>query len=69
MGLFALVGLLSIYPTIRYLKWSRALKENRSPEISEDEHKRIRLILNLEILGIVLILFAAPAMARAIGMN
>lgn len=69
MGLFALMGLLSIYPTIRYLKWSQSLKENRSPEISEDEHKRIRLILNLEILGIVLILFAAPAMARAIGMN
>ena len=69
MGLFALVGLLSIYPTIRYLKWGQSLKENRSPEISEDEHKRIRLILNLEILGIVLILFSAPAMARAIGMN
>ena len=69
MALFAIVGLLSIYPTVRYIKWNAILAENKSPQIPDDEFKRIRLLLWLEVAGIVMILFAAPAMARAIGMN
>jgi putative membrane protein len=68
MALFTVVGLLSVYPTIRYIRWG-ALNEGAMLEVPEEEHKRIRLMLNLEIIGLVLILFAAPAMARAIGMN
>ena len=69
MTLFAIVGLLSVYPTIRYIKWNPILKEGKSPEIPEREFNTIRLLLWLEIVGLALILFAAPAMARAIGMN
>lgn len=67
MGLFILVGLLSIYPTVRFLKWRTALNENNAPEIADDEYKRIRLLLHLELTCIVLILFIAPLMARGIG--
>lgn len=67
MALFIIVGLLSIYPTVRFLKWRTVLKENQAPEIADDEFKRIRLLLQLELLGILLILFAAPMMARGIG--
>lgn len=67
MALFTLVGLLSIYPTIRYIKWNPILAENKSPEIPEQEYRNIRLLLWLELVGIVLILFAAPLMARGIG--
>ncbi len=69
MTLFVIVGLLSVYPTIRYIKWNSFLNENKAPEIAEQEFKNIRLLLMLEIAGLVLILFFAPAMARAIGMN
>ena len=69
MGVFVVVGLLSIYPTIRFIKWGERLKSDMAIEVAGDEYKRIRLILNLELVGIALILFAAPAMARAIGMN
>lgn len=69
MTLFAIVGLLSVYPTIRYIKWNPSLKEGNSPEIPEREFNTIRFLLWLEIVGLALILFAAPAMARAIGMN
>lgn len=68
MALFAAVGLLSIYPTIRFIRWG-TVNEGTILEVREEERKRIRLILNLEIIGLALILFAAPAMARAIGMN
>lgn len=67
MGLFIIVGLLSIYPTIRFLKWRTNLKEDKAPEFSDDEFKKIRLLIHLELVGILLILFVAPLMARGIG--
>jgi putative membrane protein len=67
MVLFIIVGLLSVYPTIRYIKWNPLLAENKVPEIPEKEYRNIRLLLWLEMVGLVLILFAAPLMARGIG--
>jgi putative membrane protein len=67
MGLFILIGLLSIYPTVRFLKWRTALNEDQAPQIAEAEFKQIRLLLHLELTGIVLILLVAPMMARGIG--
>ena len=69
MNAFLIVGLLSIDPTIRYLRWNKILKENKAPEINEREFKRTRLLLSLEVIGLVVILFAAAMMARGIGLN
>jgi putative membrane protein len=69
MVAFLLVGLLSIDPTIRYIRWNRTLRQNGVPEISESEYKRTRVLLWLEVVGIAVILLAAPMMARGIGMN
>jgi putative membrane protein len=69
MTAFLLVALLSIDPTIRYIRWNRTLRQNEVPEISESEYKRTRLLLWLEVIGIAVILLAAPLMARGIGMN
>ena len=69
MNAFLVVGLLSIDPTIRYLRWNKVLKENRAPEIDDKEFKRTRLLLSLEVIGLAVILFAAAMMARGIGMN
>lgn len=68
MGLFLIVGLVSIYPTIRFIRWSPILKEGSPIEVPEAEYRRIRLFLWLEMIGLALILFAALAMARGIGM-
>jgi len=67
MALFVIIGLLSIYPTIRYIKWNQTLAEGKAPEIPDAEYRNIRLLLWLEMAGLVLILFAAPLMARGIG--
>jgi len=67
LRLFAIIGLLSIYPTLRFIKWNSALSAGQAPEIPDDEFKRVRLLLHLELVGLTLILFAAPAMARGIG--
>ncbi len=68
MSIFAVVGLLSVYPTIRYIQWNATLGKGVAPEIPEQEFKTIRLLLTLEVIGLALILFAAPAMARAVWM-
>jgi putative membrane protein len=66
---FLIVALLSIDPTIRYIRWNRILRQNGVPEISDPEYRRTRSLLSLEIVGIAVILLAAPMMARGIGMN
>jgi len=69
MTTFLIVGLLSIDPTIRYIRWNKTLKEDKTPEINETEFKRTRLLLWLELAGIAIILFSAAMMARGIGMS
>ena len=67
MAAFSIVGLLSIDPTIRYIRWNQILRENTVPEISYAVYKRTRVFLWLEMMGIVIILFSAAMMARGIG--
>lgn len=69
MNAFLVVGLLSIDPTIRYIRWNRTLRQSAVPEISEPEYRRTRLLLWLEVVGLGVILLAAALMARGIGMN
>lgn len=69
MVLFVIVGLLSVYPTIRYIQWGPALKQGTAPEIPDTEFKNVRRLLWLEMTGLLLILFAAPLMARGVGIG
>ena len=68
MAGFALVALLSIYPTIRFLSWNKFFAKNQVPEISDQDAARIKLILRLEMFAIAVILLSAALMARGIGM-
>ena len=65
---FALAALLSIYPTIRFVSWNKSFANNRAPVISDQEFSRIKMILRLELLGIVIIILSAALMARGVGM-
>jgi putative membrane protein len=68
MAGFALVALLSIYPTIRFLSWNKFFAKNQVPEISDLDAARIKLILRLELVAIAVILLSAALMARGVGM-
>jgi putative membrane protein len=68
MNTFLIVGLLSIDPTIRYLRWNKTLKEDKTPEINEKEFKRTRLLLSLEVVGLAIIMFAA-ALMKSVGLE
>jgi putative membrane protein len=65
--LFALVGLLSIYPTVEFLSWRTALRRGELPAVSEERMERIRLIILGELVCVVFIILCAALMARGIG--
>jgi len=68
MAGFALIALLSIYPTVRFLSWIKSLAKNEPPQMTDKEISTIKLILRLEMIGIVIILLSAALMARGVGM-
>ena len=60
MGLFVVVAMLSIYPTLKFLQW-------RKGRIDPASVPAVRRVLHLELVGVVLILLCAAMMARGVG--
>jgi putative membrane protein len=58
-ALFIAVALLSIYPTVKFFAWRKA--------IDAASVLTVRRILHLELVGVVLILLFAALMARGVG--
>ena len=67
LGLFLAVGLLSIYPTVRFLSWRSAVRQGQAPAVDAQVLRRLRLVVHAELVGVVLILLFAALMARGIG--
>jgi putative membrane protein len=67
VGLFVLVGLLSIVPTRMFLGWRGALKAGQLPSIDAARAKRVILVIRLELLLLLLIPLLAALMARGFG--
>ena len=66
---FALVGSLSLYPTITYVLWAIPLSKGELPKVNANLVSRLRLVINIELFGFTLIPFFATLMARGIGAN
>jgi putative membrane protein len=66
-GAFVIAGLVSIYPTVTFLSWRRAINAGAAPEVSTARTRRVRLCLMLELTAIVVILGCAALMARGAG--
>ena len=66
--LFALVGSLSLYPTVNYVLWVIPLRKGNLPQVSEDLVLRLKLIINIELVGFASIPFLATLMARGFGL-
>jgi putative membrane protein len=68
VGTYLAVGALSLYPTITYILWSSPLRRGEDPKVSEGLASRIRLTINIELLGFALIPMLASLMARGVGL-
>lgn len=67
IGFFALLVVLSFYPTKQFLSWRAPLSENRPPIVPSYVGARVRLALHLEATLVVLILLAAAMLSRGAG--
>ncbi|MDO8330517.1 MAG: DUF2214 family protein [Fluviicoccus sp.] len=68
LGLFAVIGALSVYPTVVFLKWGKSLKQGVMPVIPDDQLRNLRKVLMAELAGVVGMLCCAALMARGYGM-
>jgi putative membrane protein len=64
--IFAVIGLLSVYPTVTFLSWRATLKQGVVPAVATAKISVIRRIMHWELVGLVLILLCAALMARGI---
>jgi putative membrane protein len=67
LAMFTLVALLSIHPTVSFIRWAQALKQGRTPDVDAGAQRRLRRLIHAELGGVVLILLFAAMMARGIG--
>jgi putative membrane protein len=67
-SLFVIVGLISIVPTMEFLRWRSAVKAGQVPAVSPQKLRSIRSIIHYEMVGIVLIMLCAALMAKGVGL-
>tara|TARA_Y100001968_G_C18874310_1_gene488715 strand:+ start:115 stop:576 length:462 start_codon:yes stop_codon:yes gene_type:complete len=67
--IFGAVGTLSLYPTKTYILWAIPLSKGNLPNINSNLVSRLKLILNIELVGFSLIPLFAAFMARGIGLT
>jgi putative membrane protein len=67
MSSFALVGLLSIYPTMQFMKWRAPLKRGETPVLDPTLQKSIARVIHLELTVLAVVILCAALMAKGIG--
>jgi putative membrane protein len=66
LTLFVIVGLISIYPTMKFLGWRPALREQRVPDFAADVRRKVRMLIHIELTLLFIIMLMAVMMARGI---
>jgi putative membrane protein len=67
LGMFTLVALLSIHPTVSFVKWGQALRQGRTPVVDAAAQRKLRRLIHAELGGVILVLLFAAMMARGVG--
>jgi putative membrane protein len=67
IALFAIVGLLSIYPTIKILGFRAPLAQGRTPTLDAPVRRKMRMHVHIELTLLFVIMACAAMMARGIG--
>ena len=67
LGVFVLVGLMTIFPTLTYLRWNKEIKQGVAPTFSASDSAILRRFLHCQLIGICIVLFCASMMAKGFG--
>ena len=63
-GIFIFVALLSVYPTVIFLRWRSDTSAGRGQQLVQDQFKKIQMILRVEMTLLLLAPFFATWMAH-----
>ncbi len=66
LGLFVIIGLLSIYPTLRFIKWRSQMTDGQAPVVLKHEFRTLRALLRTELALLAMVLVCATLMARGV---
>ncbi|MGE5658412.1 MAG: DUF2214 family protein [Actinomycetota bacterium] len=66
VGIFVLVGFLSLYPTFSFLSWIKDLRDNQPPKLELPQVQRLSWLIKGELAGLVIIPLLAAILARGI---
>jgi len=69
IALFLAVGLVSVMPTLQFIRWNRALKAGEGRVLRDPDIQTVRRYIALELLLLAFIPLAAVLMARGIGIQ
>ncbi|WP_374439414.1 DUF2214 family protein [Pseudomonas panipatensis] len=68
VGLFVLVALLSLYPTMTFLNWRNTLKAGAAPQVSARQGRLLIMVIRAELAAMLVLPLLASLMAHGIGM-
>jgi putative membrane protein len=66
LALFIVVGVLSVYPTIKFMGWRKELREGRIPSFDAATRRRVRMLIHIELTLLFVIMLMAVMMARGL---
>lgn len=64
MAIFVAVGLISIIPTIEFMRWRKETRAGKVPQVDPAKIQRLRKIIHWELVGLMLMLLFAAWAAR-----
>ena len=67
VGLFIVIGLISVVPTFVFLNWRNSLQASEVPQVSARQAKLVTGVIRLELLLLLVIPLLAVLMARGHG--
>jgi putative membrane protein len=66
LTLFAVAGLLSIYPTVKFIGWRRSTRAGTAPVLAAADYRRMQMVLRIEITLMLIAPLFAAWMARGV---
>ena len=64
IGIFVIVALLSVYPTVNFLRWRSDTRAGKGQKLVREQFEKIQLIIRIEIALLLLAPFFATWMAH-----
>jgi len=67
LTLFIIMAIISIFPTRKFLKWRKQIKNGEDPDVNEKVVKKLLMFIRIELLIVVIMPLLAVMIARGTG--